>query len=51
MNDLNFYTPKYVPPEILVYESELLQLKPEGRQNRRADATIRGKCTNKEDRH
>ncbi len=28
MNDLNFYTPKYVPPEILVYESELLQLKP-----------------------
>lgn len=28
MNDLQFYLPKYIPPEILAYESELLQLKP-----------------------
>jgi urease accessory protein len=27
MNDLKFYTPAYIPPEILAYESELLQLK------------------------
>jgi urease accessory protein len=28
MNDIKFYTPTYIPPEILAYESELLQLKP-----------------------
>lgn len=27
-DDIKFYTPTYIPPEILAYESELLQLKP-----------------------
>ncbi len=28
MNDLKYYTPTYIPPEVLAYESELLQLEP-----------------------
>jgi urease accessory protein len=28
MNDLKFYTPAYIPPEVLAYESKLLQLEP-----------------------
>ena len=27
-DDLKFYTPPHIPPEILEYEAELLQLKP-----------------------